>query len=237
MHDSEHSLAAVDPLWGSPPQALLGRVPSVLPTHRRVVALTFDAGGDDRGLPRIYTTLTRLHATGTFFMTGHFASYYRGWTRRLASRFPVCNHTMNHLDLVGLSDFEVRAEIVLGGETIRRADGTRPQPLFRFPYGTYDTRTLRVVNALGYAAVGWTVDTAGWLGTSGGQSVATVVERALAALRPGAIVLMHVGANPADGTTLDAHALATLIQRIRARGYLLVGLPAAYAALYPSWTR
>ena len=56
-------------------------------------------------------------------------------------------------------------------------------------------------------------------------------------MRIPSVVLMHVGANPADGTTLDAHALATLIQRIRARGYRLVGLPAAYAALYPSWTR
>jgi peptidoglycan/xylan/chitin deacetylase (PgdA/CDA1 family) len=231
-----HSLIAIDPLRGPPPRALLGRVPSAIPTRRRVVALTFDAGGDDRGLPRIYKTLTRLHATATFFMTGHFASYYPGWARRVASRFPICNHTMNHTDLVRLTDAEVRAEVDLGQRTIRRADRTKPQPLFRFPYGTYNTRTLGLVNDLGYVAVGWTVDTEGWLGTSGGQSVASVVGRVLAALRPGEIVLMHVGANPADGSTLDAHALASLIRGIRTRGYRLVSLPSAYAALYPSWT-
>jgi peptidoglycan/xylan/chitin deacetylase (PgdA/CDA1 family) len=41
----------------------------------------------------------------------------------------------------------------------------------------------------------------------------------MAALRPGAIVLMHVGANPDDGTTYDADALPTLIDRLRAAGY------------------
>ena len=52
---------------------------------------------------------------------------------------------------------------------------------------------------------------------------------------PGAILVMHVGANPSDHTTLDADALGTIIERVRRRGYRLVTLPAAYAALYPSW--
>jgi peptidoglycan/xylan/chitin deacetylase (PgdA/CDA1 family) len=222
-------------LRGPPPAALIGRVPDALPTRKRIVALTFDAGGDDGGLPRIYRTLIRLRATGTFFMTGHFASYYPQWARRVAARFPICNHTMNHVALVRLSDGAVRAEVATARAAIRRAAGTYPQPLFRFPYGTYDARTLRLVNSLGYAAVGWTADTAGWLGTVGGESPAAAVRQALDALHPGAVILMHVGANPADHTTLDADALATIIERVRRRGYRLVALPAAYAALYPSW--
>src|SRR5207249_2133052 len=104
---------------GAPPRAVVGRVPDVLPTRKRIVALTFDAGGDDSGLPRIYRTLLRLRATGTFFMTGHFASYYPGWARRLGAHFPVCNHTMNHLALVGLSDADVRAEVTSARRAIR----------------------------------------------------------------------------------------------------------------------
>jgi peptidoglycan/xylan/chitin deacetylase (PgdA/CDA1 family) len=52
-----------------------------------------------------------------------------------------------------------------------------------------------------------------------------VVDHALSALQPGEIVVMHVGANPTDGTTLDADALRTIIGRIQARGYSFVTLP------------
>ena len=45
-------------------------------------------------------------------------------------------------------------------------------------------------------------------------------------LRPGQVVLMHVGSNPDDGTTLDADALPMVISRIRAAGYGFVDLDA-----------
>ena len=55
-----------------------------------------------------------------------------------------------------------------------------------------------------------------------GITTAKVVSRVLAALQPGEIVLMHLGANPTDHTTLDAAALPTIIDRIRAQGYTFV---------------
>ena len=217
------------------PRALVAQVPVSLPTGRRLVALTFDAGANDAGLPKIAATLTRLGVPATFFMTGHFARYYPRWARLVAARYPIGNHTMNHVDLNRLSDAQIRTEVVEAEESIRRVTGRAPQPLFRFPYGDVRARSLRIINSLGYAAVGWTVDTAGWLGTSGGQSVASVVARALGRLRPGAIILMHVGSNPGDGTTLDADALATMIRRIERRGYAFTTLPQSYAAAYPGW--
>lgn len=75
------------------------------------------------------------------------------------------------------------------------------------------------MNARGYLPVRWTVDTLGWKGTSGGVTAQIVADRALAGLQPGEIVLMHIGSNPDDGTTLDADALPHLINRIRQAGY------------------
>jgi peptidoglycan/xylan/chitin deacetylase (PgdA/CDA1 family) len=227
--------ATIEPPGHKVPHALVARVPTVLPTRRRVVALTFDAGANDAGLPKIAATLRRLRVPATFFMTGHFARFYPRWARSVAARWPIGNHTMNHVGLTALSDAQVRREVVDAQEAIRGVTGREPQPLFRFPYGDENARTLRIVNSLGYAAVGWTVDTAGWLGTSGGQSVASVVARALEGLRPGAIILMHVGSNPGDGSTLDADGLATTIRRIESRGYTFATLPQGYAAAYPSW--
>jgi peptidoglycan/xylan/chitin deacetylase (PgdA/CDA1 family) len=80
------------------------------------------------------------------------------------------------------------------------------------------------VRSLGKAPIGWTVDCAGWLGTSGGWSRDKVVRRALDALQPGEIILMHLGSNPRDGTTLDVDGLPEVIARIEAAGYRFVAL-------------
>jgi peptidoglycan/xylan/chitin deacetylase (PgdA/CDA1 family) len=206
-----------------------------MPTRRRLVALTFDAGANDAGLPKIAATLRRFRVPATFFMTGRFAGFYPQWARSVAALYPIGNHTMNHLDLNRLSDVQARREVVDAEKAIRRVTGREPQPLFRFPYGSQSVRTLRIVNSLGYAAVGWTVDTGGWLGTSEGQSVAGVLARALGGLRPGEVILMHVGSNPGDRSTLDADSLATLIGRIERRGYAFATLPEVYASAYPGW--
>ncbi len=83
-----------------------------------------------------------------------------------------------------------------------------------------------MVNGTGFVLVGWTVDTLGWKGTSGGITAQTVLNRVLAGPRPGEIVLMHVGSNPYDHTTLDAAALPAMIQAVQARGYSFVTLDA-----------
>lgn len=66
----------------------------------------------------------------------------------------------------------------------------------------------------------------GWKGTSGGITADIVRQRVLDAAQPGEIVLMHLGGNPDDGTTLDADALPGMIQALRDLGYSFVTLDA-----------
>jgi peptidoglycan-N-acetylglucosamine deacetylase len=83
---------------------------------------------------------------------------------------------------------------VLGAQTeIKSVTGLDPWPWFRFPFGDHNAHTISVVNSAGFVPIGWTVDTLGWMGTSGGITVGTVVDRVLANRRPGEIVLMHGG--------------------------------------------
>jgi peptidoglycan/xylan/chitin deacetylase (PgdA/CDA1 family) len=140
------------------------------------------------------------------------------------ARYPIGNHTYNHPDLTGLTDSQVRSEIRSAGSRITAVTGQNPRPYFRFPYGAVNSRVIRITNAECYVPFRWTVDTLGWKGTSGGQSVSTVVNRVLAAARPGEIVLMHVGSHPTDGSTLDASALPKVISGLRAKGYSFVTL-------------
>jgi peptidoglycan/xylan/chitin deacetylase (PgdA/CDA1 family) len=129
------------------------------------------------------------------------------------------NHTDTHRKVSTLSDSRLRTELRTTNRSVKRAAGRGTMPWFRFPYGAVNPRVLRLVNTSGWAAIGATIDTAGWLGTSGGQSVHTVLHRVKDYTQRGMIVLMHVGSNPDDGSTLDADALPQVIHYLRGRGY------------------
>ncbi|WP_427134534.1 polysaccharide deacetylase family protein [Pseudarthrobacter sp. S9] len=201
------------------PAALAGRDVEVIPGAGAVVALTFDAGANAAGLPSILQTLAAAGVRGTFFLTGSWAAVNpAGVASIVAGGHRVGNHSMTHPGFTGLAAGAIGEQVAEAQQAIQAA-GADPRPLFRFPFGDRDAGTIATVNNLGYVPVRWTVDTLGWKGTSGGVTAQVVAERVLAGLQPGEIVLMHVGSNPDDGTTLDADALPQLINRIRQAGY------------------
>ncbi len=206
------------------PAALLGKDLSLVPGTAKVVALTFDAGANANGVPSILATLAGRQAPGTFFLTGAFVDAFPTASRQIAAAYPIGNHTQNHKDLTQLTTAGVQTEIRTGAASIQRVTGVNPRPYFRFPYGAVNARIIATVNAECYVPFRWTVDSWGWKGTAGGMSADEVQRRVVGALRPGAIVLMHVGSNPDDGTTFDANALPRIIDEIRAQGYTLVTL-------------
>lgn len=206
------------------PPALLGTDWERLPTTDAVVALTFDGGASDAAVPSILATLADRGVTATFFVTGDFARRYPARVAAVvAAGHRVGNHSDSHEHYPALTDAEIAADLEDARVAIAAA-GAEPRPWFRFPYGDRTPADVRAVNAAGYVPVRWTVDSLGWKGTSGGLTAAAVIERVLAAAQPGAIVLLHVGANPDDGTTLDADALPAIIDGLRARGYSFVTL-------------
>lgn len=210
------------PPSGDVPPSLIGTQWSVLPTSQKVVALTFDAGANADGVPSILQTLAEKGVPGTFFLTGKWVEAYPEYAAQIGAKYPVANHSYSHPDLTKLSDQAVRDEITKAAAAIQAATGRDTHPIFRFPFGAADPRTISIVNSLGYGAIYWTVDTRGWQGTSGGQSADLIVQRVIDALRPGEIVIMHVGSNPNDGSTLDADALPRVIDELRSRGYSFV---------------
>jgi peptidoglycan/xylan/chitin deacetylase (PgdA/CDA1 family) len=204
-----------------PPPIVAGELVR-LQTRQHVVALTFDGGGNADAAKQVLQVLRREHVTGTFFLTGHFVRSYPQLARAIGRRFPVANHTVDHLDLTRLSTPAATREITQAEAMIRGATGRDPRPLFRFPYGARDGRTLGIVHALGYASIRWTVDTWGWMGL-GSQTVAGAQRRVVDRLVPGEIVLMHLGSSR-DRSTIDSRALPGVIRAVRARGYRFVTL-------------
>jgi peptidoglycan/xylan/chitin deacetylase (PgdA/CDA1 family) len=213
------------PSSSSLPVGLQGTEWISLPTRRRIVALTFDAGSGAEGVSSILSTLSREKVPGTFFLTGRWVQTHPDQARRIAAVVgqSIGNHTYDHVRMPWLSDLAAGLEVTNAESVIRDASGRDPRPLFRFPYGASDPRTIHIVNSLGYGSIRWTVDTEGWKGTGHGQSVGSAVSRVVNALGPGEIVLMHVGAAP-DGSTIDADSLPLVIQQVRGHGYGFVAV-------------
>jgi peptidoglycan/xylan/chitin deacetylase (PgdA/CDA1 family) len=204
-----------------PPAVVAGELVR-LQTRQHVVALTFDGGGNADGAKRIVATLRREEVPATFFLTGHFVRTYPAVARAIGRRFVVGNHTVDHADLTRLTSAAVSWEITGAATLIRRATGRDTHPLFRFPYGARDSRTLAICHRLGYVSVRWTADTEGWMGLSV-QTAAGAVRRVVDGLVPGEIVLMHLGSS-FDHSTIDANALPAVIRAVRGRGYRFVTL-------------
>lgn len=197
----------------------------VLPTTWNVAALTFDGGASNAGVSSILDTLDSYDVPATFFVTGQFARAYPSSVRAMAAGgHPVGNHSDTHPYFASLTNEQIGLELARADASISPLISRSTKPLFRFPYGDRTSLDISVVNGFGYVPFRWTVDTLGWRGTSEGVTAEIVCQRAVGAARPGEIVLMHVGANPNDGTTLDADALPCIIDGLRAKGYNFVHL-------------
>ena len=206
------------------PDRLRAKDVSTLPVSEKVIALTFDGGSNAAGVRSILDTLAARHAPATFFLTGRFVRSFPGKSARIARQHLVGNHTDTHADLTRLSDAAITTQVRTAQRTILQVTGEDPRRFFRFPFGARTPHTISVLNSLCYVPFRWTMDTLGWRGTSSGISVALVIRRVMGAARPGAIVLMHVGAHPRDRSTLDAKALPEVIRRLRGAGFKLVPL-------------
>ncbi|WP_307852979.1 polysaccharide deacetylase family protein [Kitasatospora sp. RG8] len=211
----------------APPASLLGGEVRRLPTEERVVALTFNAAWDETGLDAVLAELRERAAPAAFFPTGRFAEQHPDAVRAIAlAGYGLGNHSYSHPYFTELGPQQARAEVLRADAAIRTASGAEPLPFFRFPYSETTPQRIADVNALGFADLEFTADTNGYLGPASGMTPAKAADRALAALVPGAILQLHVGApdESPDHGCLDAEALPLIIDAVRARGYRILDL-------------
>lgn len=191
-----------------------------LPLRTRSVALTFDVEYDDAGVDPVLRTLAHEGVPATFFVSPLLALTDPAHVRAMAAVGRV------GLLVSGASiEPEDLSELVRSGrDTLRRVLGHEPAPLARFPVRESASALPGVAARACVLAVRWTVDAGGWVGIVGGQTEATVVRTVQGGAAPGAVVRMVLGANPTDGSTLDADALPGALAALRSDGYAVVDL-------------
>jgi peptidoglycan-N-acetylglucosamine deacetylase len=185
--------------------------------HRREVALTFDDGPSD-WTPKLVKVLRARHAPATFFPVGYAIQRY-GTYLQLEKRdgFVVGDHTMNH-PVLQKFDVATQAKEIDGQATLLTGAGLPYPRLFRPPYGSFNQGTLGLLDERRMLMVLWSVNPVDYYRP--GANV--IVSRTLAAVHPGAIVLMHDGGGDRSQTVA---AVKVLIGKLRKRGYRLVTVP------------
>lgn len=173
-------------------------------TRDPVVFLTYDDGAERD--PRFIGLVRERRLPVSMFLTdsvvgpgyGHFA-------RLRAVGASIQNHTLDHPALRGLPYAGQRAEICGQQHKLRSRFGISPR-LFRPPYGTYDTTTLRAAADCGITAVVL------WRASANAEGELTYT-RGHFGLRPGDIVSVPSGETASPTLTERTERLLREIER------------------------
>jgi peptidoglycan-N-acetylglucosamine deacetylase len=183
------------------------------------VALTFDDGPWPNSTGQILAILTQRQAPATFFVVGRQVQRYPDLVRReLAAGMAVGSHSWSHPQPFDrLPTARIRDEITHGRRVLEPL-GARPVG-FRPPGGAASPTVLATAQELGDRTVLWSVDPADW---QPGVTADQLVQRVLAGVRPGAIVLLHDGGGDRSATVA---ALPAIIDGLRRLGLTLTVVP------------
>jgi len=182
-------------------------------TSANVVALTFDDCDSTSNVSAILDILEKNGIKATFFVMGEAAADNPGSIRSISNAgMEIGNHSYSHPDLTTLSSRNIQNELNKSDNAISNATGKSAKPLFRPPYGLYNTAVLNTVGNMGYTrAILWNIDTADWSGISADLIYSKVVNN----ISPGSIVLMHCNTEAAN----TKYALQNIINNLGSRGY------------------
>ncbi|MBP6963316.1 MAG: polysaccharide deacetylase family protein [Armatimonadetes bacterium] len=181
------------------------------PTGRKLVALTFDDGPNQRTV-RLLETLERLKIPATFFLVGFRAEAQPQLVKAIeAGGHEIGSHSYTHPNLTSLSLYEIEEQLCKTNAVIRVITGKSPR-LFRPPGGNFNSTVREAVSRQGMNSVFWTVN-CGHLEGGDPQGLAGYVFQNIT---DGGIVLMH------NGEATASYALPVIAKRLRDAGYEFV---------------
>jgi peptidoglycan-N-acetylglucosamine deacetylase len=184
------------------------------PSAGRRIALTFD-DGPSVYTPQVLAVLDHYGVHATFMEIGEQVGPLAAVSRRvIRDGDAIGDHTWSHPLLTAAN---AAGQIRPTQKAIHTATGYRPC-LLRPPYGTAPAAVVDIARTLGLLTIQWDVDPQDWARPGAG----VIAQRVLAAVHPGAIVIMHDGGGDRSQTVA---ALRMIVPTLLARGYHLVTVP------------
>ena len=197
-----------------------GPVAKFFQTDQNEIWLTIDDGPHPENTPRILELLKRFEARATFFVIGERVKAHPQLARAILEQgHTLGNHSATHPTAFFWCLWRSAAarEIDGGVAAVQAAVGIAPT-WFRAPVGMANLFVHQIVRQRRMILVGWSAR--GFDAVE--RDAARVVEKILADIRPGAIVLMHDGGSSKSGQTVSVLAIETILARLQAEGYKCV---------------
>jgi peptidoglycan/xylan/chitin deacetylase (PgdA/CDA1 family) len=218
--------AVIPKQWGEKVNGVKRR----LDTKDKVMALTFDACGGEKGSgydKKLIDFLIKEQVPATLFINSRWIDANPDVFRQLAANplFEIENHGTEHkpLSVTGRSAYgikgttslaEARNEVLQNAEKIEKLTGRKPK-YFRSGTAYYDEIAIKVVQELGEEAVNFDV-----LGDAGATYSTDQIVHALDGAHPGSIVISHMN-HPEKDT---AEGIEAALPRLKQKGYSFVKL-------------
>ena len=192
------------------------------PATDKRVALTFDDGPDPRFTPQILDLLKEYDVKATFFLMGARANAYPELVKRIVAEGHIIgNHAYWHPNLVEQADIATLEREVTDTEaTLAGLIGYRTK-LFRAPYGFLYNELVEKLRDMNYSVVVWSVDSLDWQEDPPEQIAYNVISN----VHPGAIILMHDGAEWDGDRTNTIKSLRQIIPNLKKQGFTFETVP------------
>lgn len=181
------------------------------------VWLTIDDGPDPEQTPQLLDLLADFKARASFFVIGKKVDENRALCRRVAQEgHSLENHTYTHPSgfFWALPCCAIRSEMVRCSHAIRVAAGV-DAAWFRSPAGMTNACVHPAAARSWLRVAGWSADGVDGLPR---RHPASVVQRIMSRVEPGAIILMHDGGKGRR----SAEVLELLLQKLTEEGYRCV---------------
>lgn len=187
-------------------------------TEEKVIYLTFDAGYENSNVAKILDVMKEEGVVGSFFILGNLIERNPELVLRMVNEgHIVCNHTLNHKNLVGKSEEAFKSEVLGLENKYRELTGKEISKFFRPPEGTFDKEMLIRAQNLGYRTVFWSFAYADW-DNDKQMSEDAALKKILENIHNGEIMLLH----PTSAT--NAKIMKQLIQTLKEQGYTFATL-------------
>lgn len=177
---------------------------------KKVIALTFDDGPNQKTTPQILNALKKYNGHATFFVIGNKVQSNAHIVKRAVKEgHEIGNHTWDHLYLTKLSGAEVKEQLNRAGKAIKQVTGVEPK-IMRPPYGATNSYVDRVAGGLD--TVLWDIDPQDWRYRDKNRIVNQVMSQA----GDGKIILLH------DIYQTSVDAAIEIIERLDKKDYQFV---------------
>lgn len=185
---------------------------------KKDIYLTFDNGYEAGYTKDILDVLKKENVRATFFVTGHYVKEEPEIIKQMEKDGHIIgNHSYHHPDFTSLTKKEIKQELDLVEDAVKNITGKNNMKFVRPPRGTFNQKTLKWTEELGYVSMFWSLAFEDWE-TDKQKGEKYAYDQIMDQIHPGAIILLHTVSKD------NAKALENVIQKLKKDGYTFKSL-------------